>query len=63
MSLKSIEKIRTVSFNRNYLFLTKKSIINLKICEYADYDPIANNITDPILKVIARYRNHLAYSP
>ena len=26
--------------------------------EYADYDPIANKISDPILKVIVRYRNH-----
>ena len=30
----------------------------LKIPEDADYDPIANNISDPILKVIVRYRNH-----
>ena len=33
-------------------------VTNLKIPEYADYDPIANNISDPILKVIIRYRNH-----
>ena len=33
-------------------------VTNLKIPEYADYDPIANNISDSILKVIVRYRNH-----
>ena len=33
-------------------------VTNLKIPEYADYDPIANNIIDPILKVVARYGNH-----
>ena len=33
-------------------------VTNLKIPEYANYDPIANNISDPILKVIVRYRNH-----
>ena len=35
-------------------------VTNLKIPEYflkyADYDPIVNNISDPILKVIVRYR-------
>ena len=33
-------------------------VTNLKIPEYADYDPITNSISDPILKVILRYRNH-----
>ena len=33
-------------------------VTNLKIPEYADYDPITNNISDPILKVIVKYRNH-----
>ena len=33
-------------------------VTNLKISEYTDYDSIANNISDPILKVIVRYRNH-----
>ena len=33
-------------------------VTNLKIPEYADYNPIANNVSDPILKVIVRYRNH-----
>ena len=33
-------------------------VTKLKIPEYADSDPIANNISDPILKVIVRYRNH-----
>ena len=33
-------------------------VTNLKIPEYADYDPTANNISDPILKIIVRYRNH-----
>ena len=33
-------------------------VTNLKIPEYADYHQIANNISDPILKVIVRYRNH-----
>ena len=33
-------------------------VANFKIPEYADYDPVANNISDPILKLIVRYRNH-----
>ena len=33
-------------------------VTNLNIPEYADSDPIANNMSDPILKVIVRYRNH-----
>ena len=33
-------------------------VTNLKIPEYAGYDPNAKNISHPILKVIARYRNH-----
>ena len=33
-------------------------VTNLKIPEYADYDPVANNISDSILKVIVRYRNY-----
>ena len=33
-------------------------VTNLKITKYTDYDPIANNISDPILKVIVRYRIH-----
>ena len=33
-------------------------VTNLKIPEYADYDPIVNNISDPILKVILRYKNN-----
>ena len=34
------------------------AVANLKIPVYADCDPIANSINDPILKVIVRYRNH-----
>ena len=33
-------------------------VTNLKISQYTDYDPIGNNISNPILKVIVRYRNH-----
>ena len=33
-------------------------VANFKIPEYADYDPIASNISDTILKLIVRYRNH-----
>ena len=33
-------------------------VTNLNITKYTDYDPIANNISDPILKVIVRYRIH-----
>ena len=33
-------------------------ITKLKTPEYPDYEPIANNISDPILKAIVRYRNH-----
>ena len=33
-------------------------VTNIKISEYTDYDAIANSISDPILKVIVRYKNH-----
>ena len=33
-------------------------INNLKIPEHADNGPIASNKSDPILKIIVRYRNH-----
>ena len=33
-------------------------VTNLKTSQYTDYDPIGNNISNPILKVIVRYRNH-----
>ena len=33
-------------------------VTNLKIPEDADCGPIANNKSDPILKVIVRYRNY-----
>ena len=33
-------------------------LTNLKIPGYADYDSTANNISDPILKIILRYKNH-----
>ena len=32
---------------------------NLKIRQYSNFDPIALNIEDPILKVIVEYKNHL----
>ena len=33
-------------------------VTNRKIPEYADYDRIASNISNPILKTIIRYRNN-----
>ena len=33
-------------------------VINLNVPEYHDYDSISRNISDPILKVIVKYRNH-----
>ena len=33
-------------------------VSNLKIAEYANYDPISDNINDPVFKPIVRYRNH-----
>ena len=33
-------------------------VANLKIPEYADYDPISNKICDPILEIFVRYWNH-----
>ena len=31
---------------------------NLKIEGYSNCDPLANNIKDPVLKCIVKYRNH-----
>ena len=33
-------------------------VSNLKIEGYSNYDPSANNIIDPVLKCIVKYRNH-----
>ena len=38
-------------------------VTNIKISEYTDYDAVANSISDPILKVIVRYKNHPSISP
>ena len=35
-------------------------VSNLKIEEYSNCDPLANNIRDPVLKCIVKYRNHLS---
>ena len=34
------------------------AIKNLKIPEYQETDPLANNISHPIFKAICKYRNH-----
>ena len=33
-------------------------VSNLNIAEYSDCEPFANNISDPILKCVVKYRNH-----
>ena len=33
-------------------------VSNLKIAEYANCDPILDNINDPVIKFIVKYRNH-----
>ena len=33
-------------------------VSNLKIEGYSNCDPLANNIKDPVLKCIVKYRNH-----
>ena len=35
-------------------------VINLNVPEYQDCEGISGNISDPILKAIAKYRNHLS---
>ena len=53
------EVVATEQDNANVLNTFFSNVVNnLKIPQYADYDPIANNISDPILKAIVRYRNH-----
>ena len=47
------EVVATEQDTANVLNTFISSIVtNLKIPEYADYDPVANNISDPILKAI-----------
>ena len=31
---------------------------NLNIAEYSNCEPLANNMSDPILKCVLKYRNH-----
>ena len=33
-------------------------VTNLKIPQYSNFDPIAQNIEDPTLKAIMKYKNH-----
>ena len=33
---------------------------NIKITEYSNCEPLANNISDPVLKSVVKYRNHLS---
>ena len=33
-------------------------VSNLNIAEYSDHEPLASNISDPILKCVVKYRNH-----
>ena len=33
-------------------------VSNLKIAEYANCDPISDNINDPVIKSTVKYRNH-----
>ena len=41
-------------FNSSFSNIVK----NLKIPWYSNFDPIAQNIEDPTLKVIVKYKNH-----
>ena len=53
------EAVATEQDTANVLNTFFSSVVNnLKIPQYAECDPIANNISDPILKAIVRYRNH-----
>ena len=53
------EAVATEQDTANVLNAFFSNVVNnLKIPQYANYDPIANNISDPILKAIVRYRNH-----
>ena len=54
------EVVRTEQDNAMFWILNFFSniVTNLKIPEQTDYDPIVINISDPILKLILRYRNH-----
>ena len=38
--------------------LFSSTVTNLKIPEYTDNNSNSENITDPIIKIILRYRNH-----
>ena len=31
---------------------------NLNIAEYSNCEPVANNVSDPVLKCVVTYRNH-----
>ena len=33
-------------------------VSNLNIAEYSNCEPLANNISDPVLKCVVKYRNH-----
>ena len=33
-------------------------VSNLNIVEYTNYEPLANNISDPVLKCVVKYRSH-----
>ena len=48
-------KIKTAEMFNNFF---SNIVKNLKIPQYSNFDPIAQNIEDPTLKAIVKYKNH-----
>ena len=60
MTLIDKEEIITGDYNTAKVLSTFFSNIvsNLNIPEYSNCEPLANNISDPVLKFVVKYRNH-----
>ena len=60
MTLVDKEEITVGDYNTAKVLNTFLSNIvsNLNIAEYSNCEPLANNISDPVLKCVVKYRNH-----
>ena len=60
MTLTDEEEIVVGDYNTAKVLNTFFSDIvsNLNIAEYSNCEPLANNISDPVLKCVVKYSNH-----
>ena len=58
MTLIDKEEIIAGNNNTTIILFFSNVVSNLDIAEYSNCEPLANNISDLVLKCIVKYRNH-----